>query len=152
MLVTLRDVAESDLLVFFEQQREPEASRMAAFPARERDAFFAHWRTKVLGSAETTKQTIVVDGAVAGHIGSWGQGSERLVGYWIGKAYWGQGVATAALAEFVATHETARPLRAFVAATNAGSVRVLEKCGFRRVGDPARGEDGVEELVMQLGA
>ena len=124
---------------------------MAAFPARERDAFFAHWRTKVLGSAEAAKQTIVVNGAVAGHIGSWAQGSERLVGYWIGKEYWGQGVATAALAEFVATHETARPLRAFVATTNAGSVRVLEKCGFRRVGEPHVGEDGVEELVMELG-
>jgi len=39
--VHLRDVEDDDLEVFFEQQRDPEAIRRAAFPARERDAFMA---------------------------------------------------------------------------------------------------------------
>jgi len=35
--VSIRDVIESDLPIFFEQQRQPEANRMAAFPARARE-------------------------------------------------------------------------------------------------------------------
>src|SRR5690606_23382047 len=84
---------------------------------------------------------------------SWSQLHTRLVGYWIGRAYWGRGVATAALTELVATHERTRPLHAYVARDNAGSVRVLEKCGFRRVrGLVTVGPDGVEELVYRLDA
>ncbi len=41
--VQLRDVAEGDLPVFFEHQRDPVANRMAGFPPRDRDAFVAHW-------------------------------------------------------------------------------------------------------------
>jgi hypothetical protein len=37
--ITLRDVQDSDLPIFFEQQLDPEATRMAAFPARDPDAF-----------------------------------------------------------------------------------------------------------------
>jgi RimJ/RimL family protein N-acetyltransferase len=138
----LRDVIQDDLPIFFEHQQDPEANRMAAFPAREWDAFMAHWRANVLGDASNRKKTIVVDGSVAGNIVSWEQAGKRLVGYWIGRAYWGRGVATAALAEFLG-HETTRPLYAYVAAHNAGSIRVLEKCGFRRVG-------GVEDDLFRL--
>lgn len=49
-----------------------------------------HWHTNVLGNASAKKKTIVVDGEVAGHIGRWEQDGKRLVGYWIGKAYWMQ--------------------------------------------------------------
>lgn len=128
----LRDVTPDDLPIFFEHQRDPDANRMADFPAREWDAFMTHWRTNVLGDASGRKQTIVVDGQVAGNVVSWDQAGKRLVGYWIGRAYWGQGVATAALTEFL-RHEPTRPLYAYVAAHNIGSIRVLEKCGFRRV-------------------
>ena len=40
--VLLRDVEEDDLPVFFEHQLDPEATRMAAFSARDRKAFLAH--------------------------------------------------------------------------------------------------------------
>lgn len=40
--VELRDVEEGDLAIVFEHQQHPEANQMAAFPARERDAFVAH--------------------------------------------------------------------------------------------------------------
>jgi len=43
-----RDVIETDLPVFFEHQRDPEATAMADFPARDREAFDAHWE-RVLG-------------------------------------------------------------------------------------------------------
>jgi len=149
--MVLRDVTEDDLPILFEHQREPEANRMASFPARDRDAFMTHWHTKVLGEPNNRKKAIVVDDEVVGNIVSWEQDGKRLVGYWIGKAYWGRGIATAALEEFVADHEKARPIYAHVSVQNVGSVRVLEKCGFRQVGDAVTASDGVEEILMQLG-
>ncbi len=146
----LRDVEEDDLPIFFEHQRDPEAVAVARFPSRDHDAFMIHWRTKVLGDPRTRTKTIVVDGNVAGNIGSWEADGERLVGYWIGRSYWGRGIATAALAKFVADHERNRPLFAHVAVQNVGSVRVLEKCGFRQVEDPTTGSDGVVEIRMAL--
>ncbi|AGC42957.1 acetyltransferase [Myxococcus stipitatus DSM 14675] len=147
----LRDVTDDDLSHFFEHQRDPEALRMAAFPSRERDAFLSHWRTRVL-LPENVTRTIVMDGQVVGYVGSWTQEGKRLVAYWVGREHWGKGVATRALSEFL-VHEPVRPLHAWVAAHNVGSVRVLAKCGFREVpheSEPT--EDGVVELLMMLGA
>ena len=146
----LRDVTEADLSVFFEQQREPEANRMSGVPAREIGAFMTHWHTRVLGPASVGKKTIVVDGSVAGNVVSWEQDGKRLIGYWVGREYWGRGVATAALAEFL-IHETTRPLWAYVAAHNFGSIRVLEKCRFRRE-TTGVSKDGMPEILMTLDA
>jgi RimJ/RimL family protein N-acetyltransferase len=129
-LSVLRDVLESDLPVFFEHQRDPEATAMAGFPARDRDAFDAHWE-RVLADPSLYKKTIVFEGQVAGNIGSWAQDGRRLVGYWVGKEFWGKGLATQALTELIDELDT-RPLYAYVAKTNIGSIRVLEKCGFVR--------------------
>jgi RimJ/RimL family protein N-acetyltransferase len=146
----LRDVVEGDLPIFFEHQRDPQAVAMAQFPSRDHDAFMEHWRTRVLGDSRNEAKTIVVDGDVAGNVVSWEADGERFVGYWIGRKYWGRGIATAALTRFVAEYETKRPVFAYVALKNVGSVRVLEKCGFRRVGDPVTGHDGVVEVRMAL--
>ena len=126
----LRDVVESDLPVFFEHQQDPEATAMADFPARDRDAFDTHW-ARILADDTLTKKTIVVEGQVAGNAVSWPQDGRRLVGYWLGREFWGKGLATRALAELVDELGT-RPLHAYVAKTNIGSIRVLEKCGFVR--------------------
>jgi len=142
----LRDVAESDLDVFYEHQREPEANEMAIFPARDRAAFDAHWQRVRANDSAITK-TIVSEGEVAGNIGSWEQDGRRFVGYWVGREFWGKGVATSALREFV-SEVTDRPLYAWVATSNVGSIRVLDKCGFVQVG--ARTTD-VEELLFELG-
>lgn len=127
-MTLLRDVVETDLPIFFEHQRDPEATRMADFPARDREAFTAHWQ-KILGDDTLTKKTIVFEGQVAGNVVSWEQEGKRLVGYWIGKEFWGKGLATRALAELL-VELPMRPLHAYVAKTNLGSIRVLEKCGF----------------------
>jgi RimJ/RimL family protein N-acetyltransferase len=124
----LRDVVESDLPVFFEHQRDPDATTMADFPARDRNAFDAHWK-RLLADPSLYKKTIVFEGQVAGNIGSWAQDGRQLVGYWVGKEFWGKGLATQALAELIGDLGT-RPLYAYVAKTNVGSIRVLEKCGF----------------------
>jgi RimJ/RimL family protein N-acetyltransferase len=126
----LRDVIESDLSVFFEHQRDPEATAMADFPARDRETFDAHWQ-RILADETLTKKTIVFEGQVAGNAVSWEQDGRRLVGYWLGREFWGKGLATKALAELIDELDR-RPLYAYVAKTNAGSIRVLEKCGFVR--------------------
>ena len=141
----LRDVVESDLDAFYEHQREPEANEMAIFPARDRETFDAHWR-RTLANDSLIKKTIVHEGEVAGNLGSWEQDGRRLVGYWIGREFWGKGLATQALAELI-EEVTARPLHAWVATSNAASIRVLEKCGFVQVG--SRTTD-VEELLFEL--
>ena len=147
----LRDIVETDLPIFYEQQLDPESSRMAAFPPRkEWTVFLEHWRTKVLGVPTGCKQTIVWNDRVAGYIASWLQDERRLIAYWIGREYWGRGIATAALTEFLG-HDRARPLHAFVAAHNVGSIRVLEKCGFTRMGDATTAPDSVEEYLYRFG-
>ena len=45
----------------------------------------------------------------------------------------------------------ARPLHAYVAKCNVGSIRVLEKCGFVKVGEHP-GDDEIEELLLELRA
>jgi RimJ/RimL family protein N-acetyltransferase len=128
--VRLREVESGDLPIIFEYQLDTEATRMAAFPSRDRAAFDAHWATNILGNPLAIARTIVFDGVVAGSIGSWPQEGVRMVGYWIGKEYWGKGVATRALAGFLELVNE-RPIEAHVAKHNIGSLRVLEKCGFR---------------------
>ena len=98
---------------------------MAAFPARDRDAFMAHW-AKILSDAATTKKTILFEGQSAGNIGSFEQSGRTLVGYWIGKQYWGKGIATKALSALLDQVRKC-PLYAHVAKHNLGSIRVLEK-------------------------
>jgi RimJ/RimL family protein N-acetyltransferase len=150
--VSLRDVTEDDLPILFEQQRDPEANRMAAFPARDREAFTVHW-TKILGDRTVTKKAILFNGQVVGNIVSFVQLGTPKVGYWIGKNYWGKGIATKALSEFL-SHVEARPLYAHVAKHNVASMRVLEKCGFTICGEdrsPASaGGEEVEEFVLKL--
>ncbi len=80
----------------------------------------------------------------------WEDDGRRLVGYWIGREFWGRGLATQALAELLDVVD-ARPLHAYVAKNNVASIRVLEKCGFVKVGEHA-GDDGIEELLLELRA
>jgi len=148
----LREVVEADIPVFYEQQREPEANRMALFPARDWDAFRAHWQ-KILADDRSWQKTIVADGAVAGNILCFDRDGRREVGYWLGRDFWGRGLATKALAELL-EEEPVRPLYATVATTNRASIRVLEKCGFvvvdsRSEFDEKWGEQ-VDELILEL--
>ena len=150
--VRLRRVEDGDLEVFFEHQADPQAVEMAAFPARDKDTFEAHW-AKVRGDDTLVVRTIVADGVVAGNIGSWPQDGQQLLGYWIGREWWGRGVATRALALLVA-EVSVRPLHAHVVRHNVGSIRVLEKCGFRRdrAQEATAPDDGIEELTFVLDA
>jgi len=152
----LRDVVEDDLSWFFEFQLDPGANHMAAFTARDptdREAFTAHWN-KILAEPTNIIRTIVCDGQVVGSVSSYEESGKPEVTYWIGRAHWGKGIATRALAAFLSQANTARPIYARVAKDNLGSRRVLEKCGFQVIGEMkgfanARGEE-IEELHLEL--
>jgi len=127
--VDLRDVTEEDLPILFEHQDDPEASRMAAFPARDREAFIEHWKKKVLGDPAVYKKAILFGGDLVGNLVSFERDGVREVGYMIARAHWGKGIASEALRQFLAfVHE--RPLYGRVAKHNPASIRVLEKSGF----------------------
>lgn len=127
-MVTLREVVDGDLEPFFENQRDADAARAAGVPSRDREAFFAHWQ-RIRANDTGLIRTVLADGVVAGNVLSFVKDGRREVGYWIGREFWGRGVATQALAAFL-EDETTRPLYAFVVRGNPASVRVLEKCGF----------------------
>jgi RimJ/RimL family protein N-acetyltransferase len=150
-LVLLRDVIESDLPIFFEQQLDPEATALAAFPSRDRESFMAHW-AKIMADESVILKTILFNGQVAGNIVCWEQAGEREVGYWLGREFWGKGIATKALSEFLNQVKT-RPLVAHVAKQNIASQRVLEKCGFIFIGEDKfldkRGTE-LEEFILRL--
>ena len=138
----LRDVEVADLAVFFEHQLDPEATRMAGFPARDREPFLVHW-DRILGDESIVKKTVLFQGEVAGNVVSFVNAGEREVGYWVGRDFWGKGVATRALAEFLEL-EIRRPLYANVARHNVASMKVLVNCGFRISGEEPEG------LILEL--
>ena len=126
--ITLRNVLETDLPILFEQQLEPEAIVMSAYPSKDRGPFMLHWE-KIMKDKTVTARAIMYKGKIAGHILCWKEKYEQRVGYWIGKEFWGRGIASAALKELLLEVKI-RPLYAHVANRNLASKRVLEKCGF----------------------
>jgi RimJ/RimL family protein N-acetyltransferase len=159
--IRLRDVEMSDLPIFFEHQRDPEANHMAAFTSKDptdREAFMAHWTRNIdsIDNQVSSIQTILCNGQVAGHVLSYPAAEDESkpeISYWLGKAYWGRGIATRALVVFLARIQE-RPVYGRVAADNPASLRVLEKCGFVRTGTNrdfanARGQV-IEEILLKL--
>src|SRR5512138_829511 len=110
--VKLRDVTETDLPIFFEQQSDPEAAQMAGLPSRNKEGFMAHW-IRIMADDSIQIKTILFNGDVAGNIVCFVQLGHREVGYWLGKEYWGKGIATQALGDFLKCIGT-RPLYARV--------------------------------------
>ena len=150
--VTLREPRDADMPILSLHQRDANAARMAAVPSRDEVAFAAHW-AKTRADPSVTRRVIEADGQVVGNIVSFERDGQREVGYQLGREHWGKGIATQALSAFLAV-ETTRPLHAVVATRNAGSMRVLQKCGFtitggERVFDDLLGED-VEITHLEL--
>jgi RimJ/RimL family protein N-acetyltransferase len=153
--VSLREVIDSDLPILFEQQLDPEANHMAAFTARnpaDRQAFNAHW-AKIRADPAVTLRTILCDGQVAGSLVCFPLFGQPSVGYWLGRSFWGRGIATRALGLFLALLPT-RPLFARAASDNLASIRVLQKCGFVLTGEDrgfaqARGQE-IAEVILEL--
>ena len=153
--LALRPVEVSDLDAIFEQMRDPESVRMAAFTAEDpndRSAFDAHM-AKIMSSSENRLWAIIRDARLVGTIGSYISEGATEVTYWIDRACWGQGIATRALG-LLLEEISVRPIRARAASDNVGSLRVLEKAGFHPIGTevvfaPGRAAK-IEETILEL--
>lgn len=153
--VQLRDVRQEDVGVFFAQQLDPQANHMAAFTSpdpHDRLAFEAKWQ-RILNDEHIRQQTILAGGRIAGHVLKYELFGEPEISYWLGREFWGQGVATRALQLFL-LQVRERPLFGRAAADNIASIRVMEKCGFRVIGR-GRGyanarDQAFDEVVLQL--
>jgi RimJ/RimL family protein N-acetyltransferase len=155
--IVLRDVTDDDLPIFFEQQLDPDANYMAAFTSKDptdRDAFMAHW-ARIRADETIINRTVLYNGQVAGSVASFEDDGRLEVTYWLGREFWGKGIATRALAALL-EYQTTRPIYARAAKDNAASLRVLQKCGFVITGEDkgyanARGEV-IEEYLLTLAA
>lgn len=139
MIATLRAFTEEDIEAVVPLLNDAEVARYLSskipFPYTQEDA---RWWVST-GSKEGINKAIEVDGNFAGVIGAAPGAFEyersAEVGYWLGKEYWGCGIATSALGQLThlvfSTTDIVR-LYAPVFAPNVASARVLEKCGYSR--------------------
>ncbi len=152
--ITLREVEPSDLDTFYRHQLDPEAIRMAAFVPRDRAAFDGHW-AKILSSSQNINRTIMAGGQVAGYIACYPHGENMEVAYWLGREFWGKGLATEALKRML-QQVSDRPITARAATDNHGSLKVLQKCGFKIIGTDKGFASGrgveTEKCILRLDA
>lgn len=152
---TLRRTEHPDLEFFFQFQLDEQANYLAAFTPKDptdKKAYFEKF-TRLLTDPTINMQTILVAGTVVGSIAKFEREGEAEITYWLDRSFWGQGIATAALRSFLAI-ENARPIHGRVAFDNLGSQKVLENCGFVKIGTDqgfANARQAViEEFIYQL--
>ncbi len=142
--ILLRPVTETDLPILFQQQLDPEAVSLSAYPSKDRGEFMRHWEGIIKNKNVTARSIIYKKEKVAGHIICWKEGKfEQRIGYWIGREFWRRGIASTAVAEFLLLVKI-RPLLAEVANHNLASKRVLEKNGFTVL------DEGTKLTILKL--
>lgn len=127
-LVRLRSVERDDLPRLYQMQLDPESNRLAATNPRTAEAFDTHW-ADALRDPTVTARVVLLGSVVVGFAGCFPRDGRANVGYWIDRAFWGRGIASAAL-RLLLREVPDRPLYAHVATANGASLRVLRKCGF----------------------
>jgi RimJ/RimL family protein N-acetyltransferase len=133
--ITLSETTIEDLEALFQFQTDQEANYLAAFTSKDpndKTAYIEKYSTH-LADPTINNRTIKVDGEIAGSIAKFVIENDAEITYWIDKRFWGQGIATTALKKFLEIERT-RPIYGRVAFDNYGSQRVLEKCGFVKIG------------------
>jgi RimJ/RimL family protein N-acetyltransferase len=133
--LTLRPTEISDLEHLFLFQLDAEAGYLAAFMPEDpsdKNAYIKKYEG-LLTNPTVNMQTILVDENIAGSISKFEIEGEAEITYWIDKKFWGQGIATTAL-KYLLSIESTRPIFGRVAFDNLGSQKVLEKCGFVKIG------------------
>lgn len=153
--IHIQPTRESDLLPLFVQQSDPEANVMAAFTVADpydEKAFVLKW-TSVLHNPEIIMKSIFWADTLVGSVLVYRMDGEPQLSYWIGKQWWGKGIATQAVRQLLEAF-TERPLFASAAEDNAGSRAVLVKCGFQSLRTEtgyanARGAE-IAEVIYQL--
>ncbi|HMS65118.1 MAG TPA: GNAT family N-acetyltransferase [Ignavibacteria bacterium] len=154
-MTSIRQTEIADLEHFFTFQLDKEAIFLAAFTSKDpgnKSAYIEKY-TKLLNDPTVNHQTIIVDNIIAGSVSKFEMDGHSEITYWIDRKFWGKGVATSALGKLLEI-ENMRPVFARVAFDNIGSQKVLEKCGFIKVGSDkgfanARQME-IEEFIYKL--
>jgi ribosomal-protein-alanine N-acetyltransferase len=154
--IILRKTVTNDLDILFAFQLDQDANYLAAFTSKDPTDKVAYLQkqTKFLNDRSINMMTIMIgENIIVGSIAKFEMEGEAELTYWIDKTFWGKGIATKALKNFL-TLEITRPIFARAAFDNFGSQKVLEKCGFVRVGQD-RGfanarQTEVEEYIYKL--
>ena len=133
--IILVETKVEDLNTFFQFQLDEEANYLAAFTAKDPNdkTTYLEKYSKHLADPTIHMRTIKLDGVIVGSIAKFMIQAEAGLTYWIDREYWGRGIASAALHDFLKIEQT-RPIHASTAFDNYGSQRVVEKAGFVRVG------------------
>jgi ribosomal-protein-alanine N-acetyltransferase len=153
--VKLRRTEKPDLELFFRFQLDKEAGYLAAFTPKDsanKGAYLERF-ARYLHDPTMHMQTILVDETIVGSIAKFELEGEAEITYWLDRRVWGKGIATTALANFLAIENT-RPIVGRAAFDNLGSQKVLEKCGFVKIGTDkgfanARQAE-IEEFIYKL--
>lgn len=155
MPITLTKTTPDDLRCLYQIQLDDDANQMAAFTSESGTDFRLYFEkySKHLEDPTISMWTIRSEQQIVGSVAKFVITGDAGITYWINKEFWGQGIATKALMQLL-QHETIRPIYGYVAFDNSGSQRVLEKCGFRKVGTD-RGfakarQTEIEEFIYRL--
>ncbi len=144
---------DAEFETLFEFQSDGKSCQMATVPAKTREDYSAHIE-RIQANPNNIIKIIDNDGTIVGFAVSWLSEEGRVLGYWIGREFWGQGFASQGLALLV-QELPERPLIAHVADSNLGSKRVLEKNGFALVSGETINDSNfgqIELLKYQLSA
>ena len=153
--ISLIKTEKDDLNAFFQFQLDKEANYMAAFTAKDpndKRAYIEKY-SKFLTDPTINMRTIKIDDTIIGSIAKFVIEKDAGITYWIDRNFWGQGIGTAALKSFLNLEQT-RPIYAHTAFDNYASQKVLEKCGFVKIGKDkgfanAR-QTEIEEYIYKL--
>ena len=153
--ITLTKTEKDDLNTLFQFQLDEEGIYLAAFTPKDpsdKDAYIEKY-SKFLNDPTINMQTIKVDNNIVGSLSKFIMEGDAEITYWIDRKFWGQGIASTALNEFLKIEEI-RPIYGRVAFDNYGSQKVLEKCGFVKIGMDtgfanAR-QAGIQEYIYKL--
>lgn len=153
--ITLTETVKNDLDTLYLFQLDEEANHLAAFTSKDPNdkTSYIEKYAKFLNDPTINMRTIRANGEIVGSIAKFMMHDDAEITYWIDRKCWGQGIATAALKDFLKI-EPARPIYGRAAFDNYGSQKVLEKCGFIKTGK-GRGfayarQTEIEEHIYQL--
>jgi RimJ/RimL family protein N-acetyltransferase len=138
-MITLRELRPSDLSRLVSLANDESVSRylVYTFPYPYTEADAKWWINEGSKQNGATTRVIEYGGELCGLAGITPQSGWRAhlgeIGYWVGRQYWGKGIATAALqqmTDYAFVTLGLQKLYAPVLAPNMASMRVLEKCAY----------------------
>lgn len=135
--VNLRTYKDEDIAKLIRYLNDPVTTRhlTSAIPQPYTQSDAEYWVRHQ--SREIGAQAIEWEGQLVGDIsvvtGNFEKAYCAEIGYWLGREFWGRGIATEVLtlvSQYLLTHTAVVRITAQVFVGNTASCRVLEKCGF----------------------